>query len=136
MLTGIIIGCVLGIFLGLLAYAIHDSGYFLRWYNIVLIILTTILIVVFICGFIGYIVDVLYYNEYIATWDITKATYEQAMQAYDGYESIVKDNPELIKEAIEKNTQLAKHQYEANCWWNWHIDDSIANLTPIKIGTN
>ena len=136
MLTGILVGCILGVVIGLFTYMAHDSYYFLKWYNIVLIILATILIVVFICGFIGCITDILYYKEYITTWNITKTTYEQAMQVYGDYDSIVKDNPELLKEVVEKNTQLAKHQYEATCWWNWHIDDNIANLTPIQFGTN
>ena len=134
MLTGIIIGLVIGLIAGAFTWAVIANE--LYWWQILLLILGIIFVAVFVCGFIGYILDVLYFQEYIATWNINKATYEQAIQAYGDYESIVKDNPELIKEAIAKNAELAKRQYEATCWWNWYLDDNIANLTPIKIGTN
>ena len=49
-------------------------------------------------------------------------------------DSIIKDNPELIKEAIAKNEQLARYQYAATRWWYWYLDDSIQNLEPIIIG--
>ena len=134
MLTGIIAGFIIGLVVGVFVWAVATDE--LYWWQILLLILGIIFVITLICGFIGYITDILYFQEYIATWDINKASYEQAIQAYGDYESIVKDNPELIKEAIEKNAELAKRQYEATCWWNWHLDDNIANLTPIKIGTN
>ena len=65
---------------------------------------------------------------------MTKTSYEQAMGAYESYESIIKDNPELIKEAIAKNEQLASYQYAATRWWYWYLDDNIQNLEPIIIG--
>ena len=135
MLTGIIVGLVISLLLvGVIVWFVMADT--LYWWQILLLAFGIIFVAILICGFIGYISDVLYFREYIATWDINKTTYEQAIQAYGDYESIVKNNPELIKEAIAKNAELAKRQYEATCWWNWYLDDSIANLQPINIGTN
>lgn len=92
------------------------------------------LIIVGICFGLGIMVDTISADRFIGTWEMTKANYEQAMSAYSDYESIIKDNPELIKEAMHENDTLADYKYNATRWWYWYLDDSIQNLEPIIIG--
>lgn len=136
MFAGMLIGLLIGIIIALIVIGLCDVGW--DWYDWqrILLGIAIILIVVLICGGLGILVDRCAQAEYIVTWDITRTSYEQAMSTYDNYESVVKDNPDLIKEAITKNTELAQMKYQATRWWNFYLDDSIANLQPINIGTN
>ena len=136
MLTGILIGLFIGLVVSVLMPAATDIDYEYEGWQCFLICLGIVLFVVVLCGFVGLIIDVCYQTEYIATWETTRTSYEKAMNVYDNYESMVKDNPDLIKDAIAKNEELARMKHQATRWWNWYLDDSIANLTPIQIGTN
>lgn len=136
MLIGIIIGLVIGIIVSIFVVVGLDLDYSYEGWQCFLIALGVVLFVVILCGCIGLIADVCYQTEYIATWETTRTSYEQAMSVYDNYESMVKDNPDLLKDVIAKNEELARMKHQATRWWNWHLDDNIANLTPIKIGTN
>lgn len=100
----------------------------------ILFYLILFLIIVGICIGLGIMIDNIIYDRFIGTWEMTKSNYEQAMSAYSDYESIIKDNPELIKEAMNENDKLANYKYDATRWWYWYIDDSIQNLEPIIIG--
>lgn len=131
-----ITGALIGIIVALIAMGLCEIGWDWRGWQRILLGIAIILVVVIICGGVGILIDKCAQAEYIATWDVTRTSYEQAMNTYDNYESIVKDNPELIKEAIIKNTELAQMKYQATRWWNFYLDDSIANLQPISIGTN
>ena len=131
-----------GLIAGLLIFSIffvlgHLAAEFDGWWNlgakIIFWVVMFILIVGIITG-IGICLDAADTDRYIATWNITKASYEQAMNAYESYDSMIKDNPELITKAIEKNEQLARYQHAATRWWYWYLDDSIQNLEPIIIG--
>lgn len=136
MLTGIIVGLVIGIITSICVVIAANLDYEYEGWQCFLICLGIVLFVVVLCGLIGLITDVCYQTEYIATWETTRTSYEQAMSVYDNYKSMVKDNPDLIKDAIAKNEELARMKHQATRWWNWHLDDNIANLAPIQIGTN
>ena len=136
MLTGIIIGLFVGIIVSIFVAVASDLGYDYEGWQSFLICLGIVLFVIILFGFIGLVTDICYQTEYIATWETTRTSYEQAMNVYDNYESMVKDNPDLIKDAIAKNEELARMKHQATRWWNWHLNDDIANLAPIKIGTN
>ena len=136
MLTGIFIGLVIGIVLSIFIFIVGDLDCDYEGWQCLLICLVIVLFVVIFCGVIGLIIDICHQTEYIATWETTRSSYEQAMNVYDNYESMVKDNPDLIKDAIAKNEELARMKHQATRWWNWHLNDDIANLAPIKIGTN
>ena len=134
MIGGLIVGFVIFTILSVILYGCFDIGW--EW-NLGAKILFWVFLFVIVVGIItgiGIWIDAADTNQYIATWNMTKTSYEQAMGAYESYESIIKDNPELIKEAIAKNEQLASYQYAATRWWYWYLDDSIQNLEPIIIG--
>lgn len=134
MIGGFFVGIVIFIILSFILYGCLDVGW--EW-NLGAKILFWVLLFVIVVGIItgiGIWIDDADTDRYIATWNMTKTSYEQAMGAYESYESIIKDNPELIKEAIAKNEQLASYQYAATRWWYWYLDDSIQNLEPIIIG--
>lgn len=131
-----------GFIVGLIAFILffvigHLAAEFDDWWNlgakIIFWVVMFILIVGIVTG-IGIWIDAADTDQYIATWNMTKTSYEQAMGAYESYDSMIKDNPELIKEAIAKNEQLASYQYAATRWWYWYLDDNIQNLEPIIIG--
>ena len=136
MLTGIIVGLFVGIIVAIFVAIASNLGYVYEGWQCFLICLGIVLFVIVLFGFIGLVTDICYQAEYIATWETTRSSYEQAMNVYDNYESMVKDNPDLIKDAIAKNEELARMKHQATRWWNWHLNDDIANLAPIKIGTN
>ena len=136
MLTGIIIGLFIGMAVAIVVSVAVDLECDYEGWQCFLICLGIVLFVIVLCGFIGLIIDVCYQTEYIAIWETTRTSYEQAMSVYDNYESMVKDNPDLIKDAITKNEELARMKYQTTRWWNFYLDDSIANLQPINIGTN
>lgn len=136
MLTGIIIGLLVGIFIALSIVVMTNLDYRYEDWQCFLICLGIVLFVAVLGGFIGLIADISDQAEYIATWETTRTSYEQAMNVYDNYKSVVKDNPDLIKDAIAKNEELARMKHQATRWWNWHLDDNIVKLAPIKIGTN
>ena len=134
MIGGFFVGLVIFIILSFILYGCLDVGW--EW-NLGAKILFWVLLFVIVVGIItgiGIWIDDADTDRYIATWNMTKTSYEQAMGAYESYDSMIKDNPELIKEAIAKNEQLASYQYAATRWWYWYIDDSIQNLEPIIIG--
>jgi hypothetical protein len=134
MIGGFIVGLVIFIILSFVLYGCLDVGW--EW-NLGAKILFWVLLFVIVVGIItgiGIWIDDADTDRYIATWNMTKTSYEQAMGAYESYDSMIKDNPELIKEAIAKNEQLARYQYAATRWWYWYLDDSIQNLEPIIIG--
>jgi hypothetical protein len=134
MIGGIIVGLIAFIILSFILYGCFDIGW--EW-NLGAKILFWLLLFVIVVGIItgiGIWIDDADTDQYIATWNMTKTSYEQAMGAYESYDSMIKDNPELIKEAIAKNEQLASYQYAATRWWYWYLDDSIQNLEPIIIG--
>ena len=132
MLGGFIVGLVIFMILTVFLYGCLDIGWNLAA-KIIFWVLLFIIVVGLITG-IGMWIDKADTDKYIATWNMTKTSYEQAMGAYESYDSMIKDNPELIKEAIAKNEQLASYQYAATRWWYWYLDDSIQNLEPIIIG--
>ena len=134
MIGGLIVGIVIFIILSFILYGCFDIGW--EW-NLGAKILFWVLLFVIVVGIItgiGIWIDDADTDRYIATWNMTKTSYEQAMGAYESYDSMIKDNPELIKEAIAKNEQLASYQYAATRWWYWYLDDNIQNLEPIIIG--
>lgn len=134
MIGGFFVGIVIFIILSFILYGCLDVGW--EW-NLGAKILFWVILFVIVVGIItgiGIWIDDAGTDRYIATWNMTKTSYEQAMGAYESYESIIKDNPELIKEAIAKNEQLASYQYAATRWWYWYLDDNIQNLEPIIIG--
>lgn len=133
MIGGLIVGLVIFAIVAVILYGCCDIGW--EWNlgaKIIFWVLLFIIVVGIITG-IGIWIDDADTDQYIATWNITKTSYEQAMGAYESYDSMIKDNPELIKEAIAKNEQLASYQYAATRWWYWYLDDSIQNLEPIRI---
>lgn len=133
MIGGLIVGIVAFIILTFILSGCLDIDW--DW-NLGAKILFWVLLFVIVVGIItgiGIWIDDASTDRYIATWNMTKTSYEQAMGAYESYESIIKDNPELIKEAIAKNEQLASYQYATTRWWYWYLDDSIQNLEPIRI---
>lgn len=134
MIGGIIVGIVIFMIVAVILYGCMDIGY--DWAFVAKIIFGVLLfvIIVGIITSLGIWIDDADTDKYIATWNMTKISYEQAMGAYESYDSMIKDNPELIKEAIAKNEQLASYQYAATRWWYWYLDDSIQNLEPIIIG--
>lgn len=136
MIIGILIGSLIGIAVALFVVNFDERSW--RWdgWQKTLFGIVIILILAIICGGVGMLVDRCNQAEYIAIWDVTRTSYEQAMNVYDNYESMVKDNPDLLKDVIAKNEELAHMKHQATRWWNWHLDDNIANLQPIKIGTN
>lgn len=136
MIIGILIGSLIGIAVALFVVNFDEISW--RWdgWQKILFGVVIILILAIICGGVGILIDRCNQAEYIATWNITCTSYEQAMNTYDNYKSVVKDNPDLIKDVIAKNEELARMKYQATRWWNFYLDDSIANLQPIKIGTN
>lgn len=136
MLTGVIIGLFIGVIIAVFVLVVSELDYEYEGWQCFLIFLGIVLFIIILCGLIGLITDVCYQTEYIATWETTRSSYEQAMNVYDNYESMVKDNPDLIKDAIAKNEELARMKHQATRWWNWHLNDDIANLAPIQIGTN
>lgn len=136
MFIGMLIGLLIGIVVVLLAMGPGELGWNWEGWQRFLFGIAIVLILVIIFGGVGILIDRYVQAEYIATWDITRTSYEQAMNTYDNYESVVKDNLDLIKEAITKNTELAQMKYQATRWWYFYLDDSIANLQPINIGTN
>lgn len=131
-----------GLIVGLLIFSIffvlgHLAAEFDGWWNLGAKIIFWVVMFILIVGIVtglGIWIDAADTGQYIATWNITKTSYEQAMGAYESYDSMIKDNPELIKEAIAKNEQLARYQYAATRWWYWYLDDNIQNLEPIIIG--
>jgi hypothetical protein len=134
MIGGFFVGLVIFVILSFILYGCLDIGW--EW-NLGAKILFWVLLFVIVVGIItgiGIWIDDADTDRYIATWNMTKTSYEQAMGAYESYDSMIKDNPELIKEAIAKNEQLASYQYAATRWWYWYLDDSIQNLEPIIIG--
>jgi hypothetical protein len=134
MIGGFFVGLVIFVILSFILYGCLDVGW--EW-NLGAKILFWVLLFVIVVGIItgiGIWIDDAETDRYIATWNMTKTSYEQAMGAYESYDSLIKDNPELIKEAIAKNEQLASYQYAATRWWYWYLDDSIQNLEPIIIG--
>jgi hypothetical protein len=134
MIGGFFVGLVIFVILSFILYGCLDVGW--EW-NLGAKILFWVLLFVIVVGIItgiGIWIDDADTDRYIATWNMTKTSYEQAMGAYESYDSMIKDNPELIKEAIAKNEQLASYQYAATRWWYWYLDDSIQNLEPIIIG--
>ena len=133
MIGGLIVGIVAFIILTFILSGCFDIDW--DW-NLGAKILFWVLLFVIVVGIItgiGIWIDSADTDQYIATWNMTKTSYEQAMGAYENYDSMIKDNPELIKEAIAKNEQLASYQYAATRWWYWYLDDSIQNLEPIRI---
>lgn len=134
MIGGLIVGLIIFIIFFVIGHLVAE---FDDWWNlgakIIFWVVMFILIVGILAG-IGIWIDTTDNDQYIATWDVTKTSYEQAMNAYESYDSMIKDNPELITKAIEKNEQLARYQYAATRWWYWYLDDSIQNLEPIIIG--
>ncbi len=133
MIGGLIVGIVIFMIVTVILYGCLDIGW--GWNlgaKIIFWVLLFIVVVGIITG-IGIWIDDADTDQYIATWNITKTSYEQAMGAYESYDSMIKDNPELIKEAITKNEQLARYQHAATRWWYWYLDDSIQNLEPIRI---
>ena len=138
MIGGLIVGLIVFIILAFVLYGCFDVGW--EWNlgaKIIFWVLLFVIVVGIITG-IGIWIDDADADRYIATWNITKTSYEQAMEVYGSYESLRKDNPELLKDAIVKNEQFARYQYAATRWWYWYLDDSIQNLEPIIIlgGTN
>lgn len=131
-------GLIAGIIIFIIASFGLVCGLDIGWdWNVggkILFYLILFLVIVGICIGLGIMIDNIIYNRFIGTWEMTKANYEQAMSAYSDYESIIKDNPELIKEAMHENDKLANYKYDATRWWYWYIDDSIQNLEPIIIG--
>ena len=75
------------------------------------------LIIVGICFGLGVMIDTISSDRFIGTWEMTKANYEQAMSAYSDYESIIKDNPELIKakELLEQCKERVDGNYAYTC---------------------
>lgn len=136
MFIGMFIGIAIGSIVALILVGACEIGWDWDDWQRILLGIVIVLIFAIICGGLGILIDRYAQAEYIATWDITRTSYEQAMNTYDNYESIVKDNPELIKEAIIKNTELAQMKYRATRWWYFYLNDNIANLQPINIGTN
>ena len=134
MIGGIIVGILIfvAVFAGLCCGL--EIGYDWNIGCTILFYFILFLVIVGICFGLGIMIDNTIYNRFIGTWEMTKANYEQAMGAYSDYESIIKDNPELIKEAIHENEKLANYKYDATRWWYWYIDDNIQNLEPIIIG--
>ena len=133
MIGGLIVGIVIFMIVTVILYGCLDIGW--GWNlgaKIIFWVLLFIVVVGIITG-IGIWIDDADTDQYIATWNITKTSYEQAMGAYESYDSMIKDNPELIKEAITKNEQLARYQHASTRWWYWYLDDSIQNLEPIRI---
>lgn len=132
----------IGLFVGfipfLIFFAVGHFGFEFDWkWSLGAKIIFWIIIffvIIGICAGIGLVTDILHYDHLMGTWETTKANYEQAMSVYGDYESIIKDNPDLIKEAIYKNEELANAKYDATRWWYWYIDDSVQNLEPIIIG--
>ena len=132
----------IGLFVGfipfLIVFAVGHFGFEFDWkWSLGAKIIFWIIIffvIIGICAGIGLVTDILYYDHLMGTWEMTKANYEQAMSVYGDYESIIKDNPDLIKEAIHENEELANAKYDATRWWYWYIDDSVQNLEPIIIG--
>ena len=136
MFIGMLIGSLIGTVVALIAMGLCEIGWYWDGWQRFLLGIAIILILTIICGGLGIFIDRCNQAEYIATWETTRSSYEQAMNVYDNYESMVKDNPDLIKDAIAKNEELARMKHQATRWWNWHLDDDIANLAPIQIGTN
>lgn len=134
MIGGLIAGFVVSIIIFIGGHFAMDFDYELSIGGKILLWLVIFLVVMGLCIGIGIWADTAYYNRLAGTWEMTRANYEQAMSAYSDYESIIKDNPELIKEAMHENSKLADAKYDATLWWCWYIDDGIQNLEPIIIG--
>lgn len=131
-------GLITGVLIFIIAFFVGHFAIEFDWeLNLgtqILLWLIIFIVTIGICFGLGVMIDSIAYDKFIATWETTKTNYEQAMSAYSDYESIIKDNPELIKEAMQENKNLANAKYDATRWWCWYIDDSIQNLEPIIIG--
>lgn len=134
MIGGLIVGLIIFAFAFAIGHFAIEFEWEWHWAAKILFWLVIFLLIVGAVIGIGIWIDDADWDRIIATWDTTKASYEQAMSAYESYESMVKDNPELIKEAITKNEQLANYKFAATRWWYWYVDDSIQDLEPIIIG--
>lgn len=124
-----IVGLILGILMGLLAFGItmaFSEGEGTISASILLVI------VAIVCIFIGIDMDTKQYEMNMRNWYNTKTVIETSMKDKNISDL---EKLQLVTKITEYNMQLEQVKTDVTYWWNWYLDDSKVNeLKPIMIG--